>query len=175
MQEFLTTVIVLYSIVITVYCLFLVSKVHKYKQLYLGSVDSIQRAVNSFNQIVDTQDKMFNTLNRVIFDIQQWIQSNEKEFVPMLPEPQVEEVGEPVKLPLIEQIRAQLVRVDKGWRKKLTPTNEARLHDLLPQIKHQSAVEREEIMNMILDHKNETGITFLTDYLTKLNNKNQND
>lgn len=168
MQETLTALIAAYGIFITIYCLFLVSKVHKYKQLYLGSVDSIQRAVNSFNQIIDVQDKMFNSLNKVIEDIK----NLEKEFTPG---PQVVNKEQIVEQSLYDQILSHLTRIDKGWVKTLTPIRKEQLYVLLTNIKNEDEDEQVRIIDLIADYESAVNTKTLSNILKRIENGRAKD
>lgn len=168
MQETITALIAAYGIFITIYCLFLVSKVHKYKQLYLGSVDSIQRAVNSFNQIINVQDQMFNSLNKVIEDIK----NLEKEFTPSL---QVISKEQVIEQSLYDQILSHLMRVDNGWVKRLTPYCKEQLYVLLTKIKDEDKVEQIRIVNLISDYERESRSKALSNILKRIENGRAKD
>ncbi len=162
MEQTLTALVILYGVFITAYCIFLVSKVHKYKQMYLNTLTKLQTSTAEFVKLIDAQTIVIASLGSDLIGIERVLNEivailklgAEPAVVASTPITEVENAaGSTINLSLYNEIKACLVRMDNDNFKKLTPTNKAKLKELLPKLKAQPQDEQNRIMDLILDYQ----------------------
>lgn len=149
--------LVAYGILATMYCVFLIMKIQKYRELQVLS----RAAYEQLTQTAELQSSLYRHLLDTFLQ-PEWVSDTKV----------VEKVNINVpeeKHDLYHCILKCLQRVDKGWIKRLTPVTKDKLKSLFVFINEEPETEKERIMNLIFDYQEAVNTTVLTSILEGLN------